>query len=310
MSALPNRPRVAVVTDSTSGLSGAQLPNLEAVRIVPLLVQRGERDFHENVDITGAEVLSALQSGEVLTTSRPAPDEFAAVYQELAAAGYEAAVSLHLSAKLSGTYDAAVTAAKTAPIPVEVVDSKTAGMILGFGANAAVEACQASAEPASVKNGESAAAATARHMAKIATEVMERARVLFYVDTLEFLHRGGRIGSISALLGTALAVKPLLTVADGHIELSEKVRTRRRALERLVARTLSSGRAILDDVPAVDIALQHLGAPRAGEEALRQITAGLGAGVRNRVLTDAGAVVGAHVGPGVVAAIVAPVMHE
>src|SRR5699024_8707512 len=198
---------------------------------------------------------------------------------------------------------AALMAAKDAPIPVEVVDSKSAGMVLGFGAYAALEAIRRAGEREDP-------AAMARASAAVAREVFDRGSVLFYVDTLDFLHRGGRIGSISALLGTALAVKPLLTVADGHIELSEKVRTRRRALERLVARTLTSGKAILDDVPAVDIAVQHLGAPRAGEEALRQITAGLGSGVRHRVLTDAGAVVGAHVGPGVVAAIVAPVGCE
>src|SRR5690625_3371003 len=277
MSSALNIPPVAVVTDSTSGLLGAPLPALDAVHIVPLIVQRDGKDFRENVDITGAEVLQALEAGEVLTTSRPAPAEFSRVYEELAESGVEAAVSIHLSSDLSGTYEAAVTAAKDAPIPVEVVDSKSAGMVLGFGAYAALEAIRRAGEREDP-------AAMARASAAVAREVFDRGSVLFYVDTLDYLHRGGRIGSVSALLGTALSVKPLLTVVDGRIELSEKVRTRRRALERLVARSINSGESILDDAAAVDVAVQHLGAPRAGEEALRQITEGLGARVRHQVL--------------------------
>lgn len=301
MAASGTSPRVAVVTDSTAGLADARLS--DNFQIVPLVVQRGGTEFRENVDITAAEVLEALQAGEVLTTSRPSPAEFTRIYAELAAAGYEAAVSIHISAELSGTYEAAVAAAKKAPIPVEVVDSQNAGMVLGFGANAAREA---------IKNarGDLTAQKIAHQAATAAIDIMKRGRVLFYVDTLEFLRRGGRIGSVSTLLGTALAVKPLLTVHDGLIELSEKVRTRRRALERLVARSINSGKSILDDAAAVDVAVQHLGAPRAGEEALRQITEGLGARVRHRVLANAGAVLGAHVGPGVVAGIVTPIISE
>src|SRR5690625_985924 len=140
MAASETRPRVAVVTDSTAGLADARLS--DDFQIVPLVVQRGGTEFRENVDITAAEVLEALQAGEVLTTSRPSPAEFTRIYAELAASGYESAVSIHISAQLSGTYEAAVAAAKTAPIPVEVVDSQNAGMVLGFGANAAREAIE------------------------------------------------------------------------------------------------------------------------------------------------------------------------
>lgn len=303
MSSALNIPPVAVVTDSTSGLLGAPLPALDAVHIVPLIVQRDGKDFRENVDITGAEVLQALEAGEVLTTSRPAPAEFSRVYEELAESGVEAAVSIHLSSDLSGTYEAAVTAAKDAPIPVEVVDSKTAGMVLGFGAYAAASAVRAT-------DRRSDAVETASNAAQVARDVMSEGNVLFYVDTLEYLHRGGRVGSVSALLGTALSVKPLLAVVDGHIELSEKVRTRRRALERLVARCATSGKKILENFPQVDVSIQHLGAPRAADEALRQIRKELGSQVRHGVVTGAGAVLGTHVGPGVVGAIVTPVIHS
>lgn len=303
MSSALNSLPVAVVTDSTSGLLGAPLPALEGLHIVPLVVQRDGEEFRENVDIRADEVLEALQNGEVLTTSRPSPAEFARVYEELAESGVRAVVSIHLSSDLSGTYEAAVLAGKDAPIPVEVIDSKTAGMVLGFGAYAALESLRSECPGVDV-------AEAGERAAQVAREVIAEGNVLFYVDTLDFLHRGGRVGSVSTLLGTALSVKPLLTVVDGHIELSEKVRTRRRALERLVARCVTSGRKILDDAAEVDVCIQHLGAPRGAQEALRQITEKLGDRVRHAIITDAGAVLGAHVGPGVVGAIVVPVIHR
>lgn len=299
----PASARVAVVTDSTAGLAGADFLESDAVRVVPLIVHHGDQKYRENIDITAAAVLENLRSGAVLTTSRPAPAEFSRIYQELADSGYEAVVSLHIAAELSGTYEAAVAAARDAPLPVEVVDSKATGMVLGFGVCAAADNLRKLGPDVSL-------VAAAQSSARVARTTMEQGRVLFYVDTLDFLHRGGRIGSVSALLGTALSVKPLLTLIDGQIKLSEKVRTRRRALERLVTRSIKSGKIILDDAATVDIAVQHLGAPQAAEEALRQIAGGLGTRVRHRVLADAGAVLGAHVGPGVVAAIVSPVMHS
>lgn len=297
---------MAVVTDSTAGLVGAGLSTpalLSGIHTVPLVVQKDGVEYRETIDITAREVLESLQDGQHFTTSRPAPAQFSRVYAELAEAGAQAAVSIHLSSQLSGTYEAAVTAAKSAPIPVEVVDSRTVAMVLGFGVHAAAESILDA-------DLDFDARAVARKAANAAREVFSRGRVLFYVDTLDYLHRGGRIGSVSAILGTALSVKPLLTVVDGHIELSEKVRTRRRALERLVARCVTSGKAILDDAARFDIAIQHLGAPRAAQEALRQIQEKLGSRIRHAVLTDAGAVLGAHVGPGVIGAIVTPVIHN
>src|SRR5690625_479951 len=170
MAASGTSPRVAVVTDSTAGLADARLS--DDFQIVPLVVQRGGTEFRENVDITAAEVLEALQAGEVLTTSRPSPAEFTRIYAELAASGYESAVSIHISAQLSGTYEAAVAAAKTAPIPVEVVDSQNAGMVLGFGANAAREAIENA-------RGDLTPHQIAHPAATTAIATMERGRVLF-----------------------------------------------------------------------------------------------------------------------------------
>lgn len=306
MSSAVNALPVAVVTDSTAGLASAGLPvpaGYPAIHTVPLIVQKDGVEYRENVDITAEQMLESLQNGQYFTTSRPAPEQFGRVYAELAESGVQAAVSLHLSSQLSGTYEAALSAAKSAPIPVEVVDSSSVAMVLGFGVHAAAQEIVANA-------GERDPTAVAHSAATVAREVFTRGRVLFYVDTLDYLHRGGRIGSVSAILGTALSVKPLLTVTNGHIELSEKVRTRRRALERLVARCVASAKSILDDVAAVDIAIQHLGAPRAGQEALRQIREKLAGQIRHAVLADAGAVLGAHVGPGVIGAIVTPVIHN
>jgi DegV family protein with EDD domain len=198
-------------------------------------------------------------------------------------------VSVHLSAELSGTCDAATTAAAEVErdgIEVRVVDSRSLAMGLGF---AVLAAAQAAADgqpmPAVVDAAVRRAAAT---------------RTMFYVDTLEHLRRGGRIGAAAALLGTALAVKPLLHVDDGRIAPLEKVRTTSRALARLEDLAVQhAGDA------SVDVAVQHLAAPDRAEalaERLRVRVPALG----DLHVSEVGAVVGAHVGPGLLGVVVSP----
>ncbi|MGR2068611.1 DegV family protein, partial [Salmonella enterica] len=130
------------------------------------------------------------------TTSRPSPQLFAETYRKVAESGATGIVSLHLSAELSGTYDAAVVAAREAPVPVRVVDTGMVAMALGFCALAAAETAEAGGTvDEAVTAAEKRAAGTSAY---------------FYVDTLDYLRRGGRIGAAQALLGSALAVKPLL----------------------------------------------------------------------------------------------------
>lgn len=280
---------VAVVTDSTAYLP-AELVRTSGVRVVPLHVVLGGRSYAEGIEVSTAEVAAALRGFTPVTTSRPTPQAFLETYASLAAAGFGAVVSVHLSADLSGTVDAATLAAAQAPVPVQVVDSRSMGMAMGYAVLSAAAAAAAGADAAAV-----AAAARAR---------ADAARAYFYVDTLEHLRRGGRIGAASALLGSALAIKPLLALRDGRIEPVERVRTASRALARLeeLAAAAAAGSA------AVEAAVHHLDAAGRAEGLATRLGQRLQAHLAGEVLlVELGAVVGAHVGPGTIAVVVSPV---
>jgi DegV family protein with EDD domain len=217
-----------------------------------------------------------------VTTSRPAPAEFAQAYQSLFDEGATGVVSVHLSARLSGTCESARLAAEEFGGRVAVVDSGSAGMAVGIVALAAVEAAAASGADL-----DSVRAATEAAVGQLST--------LFYVDTLEFLRRGGRISAASALLGTALAVKPILHVVGGEVVLREKVRTTGRALARLADLVVETA-----GDSEVDIAVQHLGALDRATALHDGLLARLDGRVRTSFLSEVGAVVAAHTGPGVI----------
>ena len=278
---------VCVVTDSTASLP----PGLAAgrgIRVVPLEVRLGERVGREGVDVDTAAVTAALADPRVdVQTSRPAPAHFAACYRAALAEGAESVVSVHLSRELSGTWDAARLAAEeVGPDRVRVVDSRAAAMGLGFAVLAAADAADAGLSGAEVE----AAAA----------DVATRCRLFFSVDTLDRLRRGGRIGAAAALLGTALAVKPLLHVVQGRIVPLEKVRTTARAAQRLVdlaARAAGDG--------PVDLAVHHLGAAARADEVAARLRERVPAAAR-LLVSELGAVIGAHVGLGVLGVVVVP----
>jgi DegV family protein with EDD domain len=276
---------IAVVTDSTAYLP-AGLAEAGALTVVPLTVVLGAREGMEGVDITPADVASALVvRRSSVTTSRPAPAEFEAVYRRLLDGGADGVVSVHLSAKLSGTYDAAVLAATEFDGRVEVVDGRSAGMGFGFAALAAAEAAAAGQDLQGVRDA--------------AAAVADRVTTLFYVDSLEYLRRGGRIGAASALLGTALSVKPILHVRDGAIVVRDKVRTASRALARMVDLAVEAA-----GEDQVDIAVHHLGSPERAGELAASLVHRLGAQVRDVFISEIGAVVAAHVGPGLFSVVV------
>ena len=270
-----------VVTDSTAYLPAA-VAEAADLRVVPLTVTVSGRDGREGLEVSSADVARALRERRVaVTTSRPAPTEFATAYRELFAAGATGIVSVHLSSRLSGTYESAELAAEEFGGRVAVVDSGSAGMGVGFVALAAASAASAGGDLAAVR---AAAELAAKNMS-----------TLFYVDTLEFLRRGGRIGAASALLGTALAVKPILHVVDGEVVLREKVRTSARALARL-------GDLVVEEAgdSDVDIAVQHLDAADRAQSLYDQLLSRLGSRVRRSYVSEVGAVVAAHTGPGVI----------
>jgi DegV family protein with EDD domain len=276
-----------IVTDSTAYLPAADVEQ-HGIEVVPLHVVVGGRDHVEGLDITSREVAAALREYTIVTTSRPTPQVFADTYERLAAEGADAIVSVHLSSQMSGTLEAARAAAAEAPVPVEVVDSETIGMAMGFAVVTGAEVARGGADASEV-----AAAVRAR---------LEPSGVLFYVDTLEHLRRGGRIGAASALLGSALAIKPILAVRGGRIVPVEKVRTSTRAVARIEAMVLEHVRS---GGLAVDLAVHHLDAADRAEHIAEHLRAQVPGSPRVLVV-ELGAVVGAHVGPGTVAIAVAP----
>ncbi|GAB1645630.1 DegV family protein [Krasilnikovia sp. MM14-A1259] len=276
---------VAVVTDSTAYLP-AELSGRYDLTVVPLTVVVNGHEGREGLEIAPDDVARALAARRVaVSTSRPAPERFLATYRELLESGADGVVSVHLSGKLSGTYDAACLAAAELGPQVEVVDSGTTGMGLGFAALAAATEAGHGRSLAEVRQ------AADVHAAHVST--------LFYVDTLEFLRRGGRIGAASALLGTALSVKPILHVVDGTIVVRDKVRTAGRALARLVDLAVEAS-----GTGDVDIAVHHLGAQDRAAALADAVSVRLGDRMQDCYVTEIGAVVAAHVGPGVAGVVV------
>ncbi|MGC4944416.1 DegV family protein [Kribbella sp. DT2] len=276
--------RVHVVTDSTAGLSAHEVLR-HPLTVVPLQVVIGGTSYDDGGTSADA-VAEALKTFTPVSTSRPAPQSFADTYARCAAGGAESIVSIHLSGDMSGTVEAAMIGAKESPIPVRVIDSRSLGMGLGFPVLAAAATAATGASQQEVE-----AAARAR---------MSAISSYFYVDTLEYLRRGGRIGPAQALLGTALAVKPLLTISAGRIVPLEKVRTSSRAIARLA--DIAVQRA---GTGPVQLAVHHL----ANLDKAHTLADGLATRLPQAeeiVLREVGAVIGAHVGPGMLAVVVAP----
>jgi DegV family protein with EDD domain len=279
---------VAIVTDSTAYLPSAAVES-RGIHVVPLHVIISGTEYSEGVDVTTAEVAAALRSFKPVSTSRPAPQAFLDVYEKAAADGAEAVVSVHISADMSSTVESAHLAAQQSPVPVQVVDSRSLGMAMGYAVLSAAELAAQGADADAV-------AAQALWRAEAST-------VVFYVDTLEHLRRGGRIGSASAFLGSALAIKPILGLEDGSIRPLEKVRTSARALARLAELTTSAATAAGEG--GVDIAVQHLDSSARAEDLAGRLREAV-ATAHEVLVVELGAVVGAHVGPGTLAVAVCP----
>jgi DegV family protein with EDD domain len=276
--------RVRVVTDSTSCLR-ADLVAAHGIEIVPLRVTLGSHTAVDGVDVTADDLALALREKMPVSTSRPSPAEFAAAYRRLLDEGATHVVSVHLSAALSGTWESAVLADQDFPHGVvRIVDSRSTAMALGFAVLAAAT--------------RAADGASAAQVQQAATTTVDATRTLFYVDTLEYLRRGGRIGTAAALLGTTLAVKPLLHLVEGQIVALEKVRTSAKAVARLVdltVRTAADG--------AVDLAVHHVGAAGRAAALTDELRAALPK-IGECYLSELGPVVGAHLGPGALGTVV------
>jgi DegV family protein with EDD domain len=274
-----------IVTDTTAYLPEAYVREHD-IRVVPLNVHFGVEAFKETVEITNDEFYARLKTAPALpTTSQPSPGDFLDVFRPLVDAGHEVLV-LPLSSRLSGTYSSATAARDMLPdAAIHVVDTLNTGLALELLIRAAVEAIRAGATLAEV------------------TGLMEAMKgevfTLFVVDTLEYLAKGGRIGSAKAFLGTMLSVKPILTLKDGSIQAYEQVRTKRKAVARMVdlivAHAGSKG-------PQARVTMTHSLALEEAEAARRELVARLGCAEPS--LSELGPVIGAHTGPGVVSAAI------
>ncbi len=276
--------RVAVVTDSTSCLTADEMSYL-GIRVVPLRVMLGARSaVDDGVDVTPTDVTRALRDKFGVSTSRPTPAEFAAMYRSVLEAGATRVVSVHLSAALSGTWESATLAAQDFPHgAVRVVDSRSTAMGLGYAVLAAARCATDGGSAAAVQGA--------------ATATVDRTRTMFYVDTLEHLRRGGRIGSAQALFATSLKVKPLLQMIEGQIVPLEKVRTSTRAVARLIDLTAAAA-----GDGEVDLAVHHLAAAEKAEALLASLRSAIPR-VRDARVAELGAVIGAHLGPGVLGTV-------
>lgn len=288
--------KVAIVTDSTAMLPADLGGAAGLVRVVPLQVIIDGRSYDDGEpDASADAVKAALTARRSVTTSRPAPALFAETYEKLAADGYDEVVSIHVSGEMSATVESAQIAARTAPQPVVTLDTRAVGPCVGFAVLAAADAV--------------AGGASAQEAADAALARAEATRSYFYVDTLDHLRRGGRIGAAAALLGSALAVKPLLAIEDGRVVPHERVRTASRALARLEELGVAAADAP-DNADGVEVVVAHLGSPERADVLRDHLGERLGERLGGRPVRcgELGAVLGAHVGPGMLAVVVAPAL--
>ena len=278
---------IALVTDSTSSLDPAEADRAD-ISIIPLQVVIDDLSRPES-EVPPGEVARALRARRQVSTSRPSPEVIGNTYAKLAGAGYDAIVSVHLSSKISGTCAAAQVAAASVDLPIIVIDSMTLAMGMGFAVLTGAGVARSGAAPDEVVSSVRRRAAAAS--------------TYFYVESLEYLRRGGRIGTAAAMLGSALAVKPLLTVIEGEIRPFERVRTESRAMIRLEELSRDAlGRSTAH--AAVDVAIHHLdnrdGARRMVDRLSDQVP------TDNIVISEVSAVIGVHVGPGTLGIVVSP----
>jgi DegV family protein with EDD domain len=266
---------VAVVTDSAADLP-AELAREAGITVVPLVVTFGDRSFADGRDL-GPEEFWRLGASTYPTTASPSPAAFAAEYAALVERGREGAVSVHLSSELSSVLHNARAAASEAALPVRVLDSRSVGVGLAL---VVLEAARVA------RSG-----ATAEEVAAGAEDAAHRVELYAALDTVEFLRRGGRVGTARALLSDLLRIRPVLTLRDGVPTLVAKARTSSRAMEEAVARAAG---------PAVASAVGHALAPDADRVAAQLEEA---CGVRPHVFR-LGAATGSHLGPGAVAVAV------
>ncbi|HEY4692865.1 MAG TPA: DegV family protein [Bellilinea sp.] len=274
--------KVAIVTDSTSNLPD-DLVSQYSIHTIPLQLIWAGDNYRDGLDITPLEFYTRLKTAkEMPSSSQPSPADFQRVYTELLEQGYDI-VSIHISSKLSGTLDSAIQAKNTLGTDrIALIDSASASMALGFLVLTAARA---------VRDG-----ASFDEVVRITESAVPRTGVFFVVSTLEFLHRGGRIGGAAAFLGTALGLKPILMVNNGRVDAKEKVRTMNKALNRVTD-------ILVENVGSqkIHLSVLHANAPDEAELLLQNAKDHLPPGsIVESLITPVSPVIGTHTGPGTV----------
>jgi DegV family protein with EDD domain len=284
---------IAVITDSTASLP-LEMRTEHGITVVPLHVVVDGQERVEGDDVGTDWVVDALRRKVDISTSRPAPVSFLRAYEKAAQGGAESIISVHLSAAMSGTADSAHSAALESPVPVHVVDSHTIGMAVGF---AAVSASR-----------DAAAGRDVEDVLERLERRLDASSVRLLVHSLERLRRGGRIGGARALLGSALAVKPVLHVQDGQVEPLERVRTASKAIARLQALTVEHYDNLPEWADGVDIAVQHVESDDTRAHALARTLADA---LSTRVeATRLSATIASHVGLGTIGVAAVPRIRD
>jgi len=276
--------KVVVVTDSTAHIPENLVKELD-LRIIPLHVIWGDKVYQDNVDLKTDDFYPMLkQAKDVPTTSQPSPKEFMDLYKPILDKG-DKIISIHISSGISGTTNSAFQAKEMlGSKDIEIVDSKSTGMALGF---VAVVVARLAKNDASLNECKA-----------LAEKAVENSGVYFMVNTLEYLHKGGRIGGASAMLGSALDLKPILYFKDGKIESCEKVRTKKKAIQRVI-----------------EISKEQIGKKRPVHIGILQVEAEEDAAfvkaelekiykpeeIEDLIITGLSPVIGTHIGPGAVA---------
>ena len=269
----------AIVLDSTADFPEApeRFPNW---RTVPLYVRFGDESFRDYVDLAAHDFYERLRAADALpTTSQPTPGDFLAVYEELA--GYERVLSLHISGKLSGTVGSARTAAEEAGQRVRVIDTDTASVAISMLALAIQRRLERGT--------------TDEEVDELVARYQRDERLLFTVDTLEYLAKGGRIGKAAAMAGQLLHIKPILTIRAGEVLPVKRVRGNAKAFAAFV----EEFRGGSTDAPGLRVGIAHADAPERAD-ALAEMVRRERPSAEIELVTMLGPVVGTHAGPGTV----------
>jgi DegV family protein with EDD domain len=282
---MTDKQKVAIVTDGACSISPAEGLTY-GIHVAPVYVNFGDKTYQAGVNLDNEQFYSLLRSSKQLpSTSQPTARDFVNIYEKVADE-VDAIVTVVISHHMSATLESALAAKEQfTRVPVYVVDSLSVSLGLGM---IAIEAARAA------KEGQSA-----EQVLKHIENVQSKLQVIFTVATLEYLHKGGRIGGATALLGSVLDIKPVLYIKDGRIEPLERQRTKKQAVERLIQ--------IMEEQigsSKVHVSVLHCNIPEEAQEFTERIKSKFNCA--DLMVKDTGPVIGVHAGPGTLGLIYYP----